>query len=77
MDLRFAMIIEPAQDEQGEYFCAYFPDLPGCTTMGPTMEELRANAVDAVSGHLTALRELGKPVPFPRARTETVIVPAG
>ena len=76
MELQFAMVIEPAEDKKGPYFCAYFPDLPGCTTMGATIAELRANAVAAVTGHLAALRELGKPVPSPRSRTETIVVTA-
>jgi predicted RNase H-like HicB family nuclease len=76
MDLEYAMIVEPSEDKDGKYFCAYIPDLPGCTTMGATLDELRANAVDAVSGHLAALRQLGKPVPAPRSRIETVTVPA-
>lgn len=76
MDLQYAMIIEPTEDEKGAYFCAYFPDLPGCATMGATLEELRSNAVEALGGHIRALRELGKPVPPPRSRTETVTIKA-
>jgi predicted RNase H-like HicB family nuclease len=76
LDLQFAMIVEPARDRKGRYYCAYFPDIPGCTTMGATIEELRANAVDAVTGHLELLRKLGKPVPEPTSRAETLTVKA-
>jgi predicted RNase H-like HicB family nuclease len=76
VDLEYAMIIEPAEDEHGTYYCAYFPDLPGCATMGASLEELRVNAIEAVSGHIESLKNLGKPVPKPRSRTETIVVKA-
>ncbi len=74
--LQYTMIIEPARDKKGAYFCAFFPDLPGCTTMGATMDELRENAVEAVAGHIEALKRLGKPVPQPNVWATTVNIKA-
>ena len=57
------MVVEPAENAEEAAFSAFFPDLPGCTTWGETLDELRENAKVAVSEHLAALRDLGKPVP--------------
>jgi predicted RNase H-like HicB family nuclease len=73
-DLRFTMIIEPAEDEQGPYFGAYFPDLPGCGTTGRTLEELRRNAREALDAHIGALRSTGQPVPRPTVAVEEIAV---
>ncbi|MCH8883411.1 MAG: type II toxin-antitoxin system HicB family antitoxin [SAR324 cluster bacterium] len=76
MDLEYTMIIEPAEDDRGTSYSAFFPDLPGCTTWGATLDELRENAQVAVSEHIAALRDLGKPIPPPRMRAGTVSVKA-
>lgn len=46
--------------EDGGYW-AEVPALPGCYAMGATMDELRANLVDAVHAHIAALNRF--PVP--------------
>lgn len=73
-DLRYAMIIEPAQDDHGPYFGGYFPDLPGCGTTGRTLEELRGNAREALAAHIGALRSTGQPVPRPSVAVEEITV---
>lgn len=35
-----------------ECLWGYFPDVPGCTTAGATVEEVRASAVAALASHL-------------------------
>ena len=45
MKLNYRLEFEPDEDEGG--YVAYFPELPGCITMGDTIEEAAANAVDA------------------------------
>ncbi len=37
--------------EEGGYW-AEVPSLPGCATQGETMEELRANLIEAIEGWL-------------------------
>jgi len=73
-DLRYTMIIEPAEDAQGPYFGAYFPDLPGCGTTGRTLEELRRNAREALEAHIGALQATGQPVPHPSVAVEEIAV---
>jgi predicted RNase H-like HicB family nuclease len=69
MKRKIAMVVH--QDEEGGYW-ASFPELPGCFTQGSTLEELREHAAEAVSGHLEALRESGKPLPDPIFAVEAV-----
>ena len=76
MEMKYTMVIEPAEDGDGRYFGAYFPDLPGCTTMGRTLAELRSNAGDAVRLHLNALRETGQTIPKPNVSVETISIKA-
>ena len=64
---KYLMVIEPGEGEGGAYFNAYFPDLPGCATAGRTLEQLRANAQQAVDLYIQALRDSGQPVPDPAA----------
>ena len=52
--------------ETGSSWGVTFPDLPGCTSGGNTFEEAVAEAHDALSGHLAALRSDGDSVPPPR-----------
>lgn len=49
----------------GSGFSVYFPDLPGCTSAGATIEEAAANAGEALAGHLAVLADAGETVPAP------------
>jgi predicted RNase H-like HicB family nuclease len=40
-------------------FSVFFPDVPGCTSCGSTLEEALAMGKDALEGHLESLRENG------------------
>ena len=50
------------QAEEGGYW-AEVPALEGCFIQGETLEELLADAPDAIASHLEALKEDGQPVP--------------
>ena len=45
------------------YWIAECPSLPGCITQGKSKEEAIANAKEAISGYVAALKEDGLPVP--------------
>ena len=47
-----------------------FPDVPGCTSAGDTLDEALANAVDALSGHIRMMQADGDPLPAPRSLEE-------
>ncbi len=67
--MKYLYIIEKADD--GSY-SAYVPDLPGCTTCGDSVEEIRRGIKDAVATYLDSLREHREPIPSPRSVIETV-----
>jgi predicted RNase H-like HicB family nuclease len=52
-----------------------FPDMPGCTSAGDTLDEAVANAVDALSGHVRIMDMDGDGVPAPRSLEEIVADP--
>lgn len=64
--MRYAIIIERAENN----FSAYVPDLPGCISMGDTLEEVERNIRDALAFHLDGLREDGLPIPVATTRVE-------
>jgi predicted RNase H-like HicB family nuclease len=43
-----------------------FPDVPGCTSAGDTLDEALTNAVDALSGHIRLMEADGEATPTPR-----------
>lgn len=65
MQLNYRLELEP--DEDGGY-AAYFPELPGCITVGESIEEAAANAVEAKRAWLEAALEEGIAIPLPEAK---------
>lgn len=55
--------LEP--DQRGG-FGVFFPDLPGLASAGDTQEKAIAAAVEALAGHVAAMRDDGDKVPQPR-----------
>ena len=53
-----------------------FPDLPGCLTEGDNETEALALAIDALAGHILALRDLDRAVP-PPSPLSALAVPHG
>jgi predicted RNase H-like HicB family nuclease len=60
---RYAVVFERAENN----WAAYVPDLPGCITTGKTLDETKLNIREAIDLHLEAMREVGEPIPEPRA----------
>jgi len=44
---------------------AYAPDVPGCVSVGRTVEEARTNMKEAITLHLDLMLREGEPVPEP------------
>lgn len=63
MDLPYRLEILPDPDEGG--YVARYPDLPGCITVGCSMEEAAKNAEDAKKEWLTAALESGVEIAEP------------
>jgi predicted RNase H-like HicB family nuclease len=55
----YVAVIERGDD--GYY--AFFPDVPGCTSAGDTVQEAARSAEDALQGHLTLALEHGEALP--------------
>jgi predicted RNase H-like HicB family nuclease len=51
--------------DDGTDYGISFPDFPGCVSAGETVEELKANAEEALAAHIELLAEDGTVIPFP------------
>ena len=58
--MEYMLVIHQA--EEGGYW-AEVPALEGCFVQGETVEEVLAEAPEAIAAHLEALREDGQPMP--------------
>jgi predicted RNase H-like HicB family nuclease len=68
--MRYAVVIEKGERN----YSAYVPDLPGCVSVGDTLEEAKAGIRDAIEFHLAGMREDGSPIPKPSSRAGNVEV---
>jgi predicted RNase H-like HicB family nuclease len=57
----YPAIIERA----GSGFSVFFPDLPGCTSAGASVQEAALNAEEALAGHLLELARFKEPIAAP------------
>jgi len=60
LEVKYTVLIE--KNEEGGY-TVIVPSLPGCITQGDTWQEAMANAREAITGYIEALKDIGKPVP--------------
>ena len=67
---RFLIVNEDA----GENFSAYSPDLPECVAPGGTREETARNMYEAIQTHIEGLREDGMAIPESTAVAEYVVL---
>ena len=68
----YPAIIEPALDGYG----VYFPDVPGCTSAGATVQEAARNAEEALQAHLDLTVEHGEIIPEP-SELDAIVAEAG
>lgn len=61
--MRYLLILEKAENN----YSAYSPDVPGCVTTGKTIEETKANMLEALTLHLDGLFTDGDEIPEPAA----------
>lgn len=66
MEAVLATVFYPAIVERAAAgFSVFFPDLPGCTSAGATVQEAARNAEQALDGHLLVSAEHGDKLPDP------------
>ena len=70
MEYEYAVVIEWSEENYG----VYVPDLPGCVSVGDTVEEATQNIREAMAFHLRTMREDGDPIPPARTVVTTVAV---
>jgi predicted RNase H-like HicB family nuclease len=56
--MRYAVVIEKGERN----YSAYVPDLPGCVSVGDTLDEVKAEILKAIAFHLEGLREDDGPI---------------
>jgi predicted RNase H-like HicB family nuclease len=64
--MKYAVVIEKGSDSYG----AYVPDLPGCSVVGETREEVVQLIQEAIDLHLQSLKEHGDEIPLPVSSVE-------
>jgi predicted RNase H-like HicB family nuclease len=69
--LKYAVVFERSSDGYG----VFVPDLPGCISVGDTLEEAESNIREAIAGHIAVMRDHGEVVPSPTALAQYVEVP--
>jgi predicted RNase H-like HicB family nuclease len=68
---KYAVVFERSADGYG----AFVPDLPGCITVGETLEETERNIREAITGHIAVMEEHGETVPPPTTLAEYIEIP--
>lgn len=57
---QYTVVIEPDEDA----YHAFVPALPGCHTFGTTVDEARANIIEAMGLHVESMLEDGESIPI-------------
>ena len=52
-------------ERAGKGYSVFFPDLPGCTSAGATLQEAARGAEDALAAHIVLAAEQDEPIPAP------------
>jgi predicted RNase H-like HicB family nuclease len=68
--MRYALVIEKGERN----FSGYVPDLPGCVSVGDTLDGVKVEIRQAIEFHLEGMREDGLPIPKPSSWAEYVDV---
>lgn len=61
MKVKYLVLIEKTADN----YAAHLPDVPGCVTVGDSIEEIRKNMEEALTLHLNGLYTSGDRIPQP------------
>ena len=68
--MRYTVVIEKGENN----YSVYVPDLPGCVSVGDTLDEVKAEIREAIAFHLEGMREDGVAIPQPSSWAEYVEV---
>jgi len=59
--MKYVVVIEKAENN----YSAYIPDLPGCISVGDTLDEVRQMIREAMEFHLEGMLRDSDPIPEP------------
>jgi len=68
MKKTFLVVYEKGRKNYG----GFAPDVPGCISLGNTLDEIRTNLSEALQLYMDTAVELGYPVPEPTSSTVTL-----
>jgi antitoxin HicB len=68
----YARVITPLSNEDGGGYMISFPDLPGCISDGETENEALGKGRDAFLAWVSATKDMGKQVPAPDWRSDSI-----
>jgi predicted RNase H-like HicB family nuclease len=68
MKIAFLVVYEKGKKNYG----SFAPDVPGCGSMGETLEEMRANLREALELYMETSIEFGYALPEPKTQTVTL-----
>ena len=69
MTMVYVAIIHKDPDSD---FGVSFHDFPGCITAGRTLDEAKALALEALTGHIEVMRDTGEAIPAPSTFDEVM-----
>lgn len=70
--MKFAVVYEKAETN----YSVYVPDLPGCVSVGDTLEEAMRMIREAIEFHLEGMMRDGEPIPQPSTEVGYVEIDA-
>ncbi len=70
--MQYAVVIESGPNN----YSAYVPDLPGCVSVGHTLDEVKEMIQEAIALHIEGMREDGLEIPTPTTSVAVVDVAA-
>jgi len=68
MKKTFLVVYEKGKKNYG----GFAPDVPGCISLGNTLDEIRANLLEALQLYMDTAAELGYPLPEPTSTSVTL-----
>jgi predicted RNase H-like HicB family nuclease len=66
--MKYAVVIEKAENN----YSAYVPDLPGCISVGDTLDEVQQMIREAIEFHVEGMLRDGEVVPLPTTQCREV-----
>jgi predicted RNase H-like HicB family nuclease len=67
---KYTIIIEKTKTG----YSAYVPDLPGCITVGDTIDQVKDHMKEAIQLYIEELKLTGQKIPEPRTQSDVVVI---